>query len=233
MAERRAELLTAVCEELRVVGSTRNRDIRHAVVKQVFRSKLSVHVDEYPVGCLPLAGVAGHSVAVVKMRILHRIKLHLTASVHLDGHTPFGDPLHCSKFTVCQLHLRHGSGELNPVSGRKRPLLLTIDRDALLTAWIVALLCAVFHLDSKPIIRRIYLCHPRILSFGDAGLVGGAAIAQHIALVVTSGPHSVCSGEVLTWNKYLSLMLFFPDNALGLQLGMDRLIDLGTGAVVG
>src|SRR5450756_970244 len=82
MAERSAQFLTAVREELRVVGTTRNRDISHAVVKQVFRSKLSVHVDEYPVGSLPLARVAGHGVAVVKMRMLHKVKLHLSASVH-------------------------------------------------------------------------------------------------------------------------------------------------------
>jgi len=45
--ERSAQLLAAVREELRVVGTTRNRDIRHAVVEQVFCSKLGVHVDNW------------------------------------------------------------------------------------------------------------------------------------------------------------------------------------------
>src|SRR6202789_1780852 len=183
MSERSAQLLAAVCEELGVVGTTRNRDIRHAVVKQVFCSKFCVHVDKHPVGGLSLAGVTGHGVAVVEMWMLHRIKLNLAASVHLDGHTPFRDALYGAQFTIRQLHLRHRSGELHSVAGRERPLLFTVDGDALLTAWIVGLLSAVFHLDSEPIIRRIYLCHSRILALGDASLVRCATVAQDIALV--------------------------------------------------
>src|ERR1035441_7978036 len=117
MAERSAQLLAAVREELRVVCPARDGDIGHAVVEQVFCSKLSVHVDKDAVSGLSLAGVAGHGIAVVKMRMLHRIKLHLTASVHLDGHAPLGIALHCSKLPVSELQLRHGSGELHSVAG--------------------------------------------------------------------------------------------------------------------
>src|SRR5665213_2116625 len=216
MPQRRAQLLAVVGEDLRVVCAARNGNVGHAVVEQVFGSQLSIGVNQHPVGSLPLAGVAGHGVAVVKMRMLNRVKLHLTASVHLHGHAPLGDALHGAKLTVRQLHLRHGSGELHPVSGRKRPLLLTIDRDALLTAWIVALLGAILHLNSEPIVRRIYLCHSRILAFWDASLLRCATVAQHIALVVSSSPHAVGSGEVLARNKHLRWMLFFADNALRL-----------------
>lgn len=90
MAERSAQLLAAIREELRVVGTTRNRDIRHAVVKQVFCSKLSVHVDEYPVGGLPLARMTCDRVAMIEVRMRRRIKLDYTffwaASVHLQTH---------------------------------------------------------------------------------------------------------------------------------------------------
>jgi hypothetical protein len=119
-----------------------------------------------PVGGLPLAGVAGHGVAVVEVRMLHGVKLHLTASVHLDGHTAFGDALHRSKLAVRQLHLRHGRGELHSVSGRERPLLLHgrqrrpadgVDRSSSR--------CRL-QFDGEPVVRRIDLCHPRILAFG-------------------------------------------------------------------
>ena len=100
MPKSRSQLLPIVCEELRVVCPTRDSDVSHSVVEQVFRTKFRVHVDEHSVGCLSLAGVAGHGVAVVKMRVLHGVKLNLTASIHLDGHAAFVNAFHCAKFTV-------------------------------------------------------------------------------------------------------------------------------------
>src|ERR1035441_4730870 len=87
MAERRAELLTAVGEELGVIRSARDGDIGHTVVEQVFCSKLRVHVDKDAVGGLSLAGVAGYAVAMVKVRMLHRTELHLAAvkAIEIDG----------------------------------------------------------------------------------------------------------------------------------------------------
>ncbi len=61
MPERRAQLLAVVGEELRIVGAARDGDIGHAVVEQVFRAQLGVHMNENAVGSQSLARVAGHS----------------------------------------------------------------------------------------------------------------------------------------------------------------------------
>ena len=45
MAQRGGQLLAVVGEELRNVRAARNGDIRHAVVEQVFRAQLRVHMD--------------------------------------------------------------------------------------------------------------------------------------------------------------------------------------------
>src|SRR5271157_3536635 len=42
-----AELFAVVCENLRVIASTRNRDIGHAAVEQILCAHLSVHVSEH------------------------------------------------------------------------------------------------------------------------------------------------------------------------------------------
>jgi hypothetical protein len=43
-----------------------------------------------------------------------------------------------------------------------------------------------------------------------------AAVAQHIALVVSGRPYTIRSGEVLARYKHLGPMLFSADNALRL-----------------
>jgi hypothetical protein len=83
MPQRGSQLLAVVGEDLRVVCAARNGNVGHAVVKQVFRPQLGIDVDQYPVGGLSLAGMARHGVAVVEVRILHRIEFDLAASVHL------------------------------------------------------------------------------------------------------------------------------------------------------
>ena|SRR5665213_45706 len=57
MPERRAELLSAVSEQLHTVGPARDGNIGHTVVEQVFRAKFRVHVDEHAVGGLSMAGM--------------------------------------------------------------------------------------------------------------------------------------------------------------------------------
>jgi len=68
MPERRAELLSAVSEQLHVAGPARDGNIGHAVVEQVFRAKFRVHVDEHAISGLSLAGMTCDRVAMVRNR---------------------------------------------------------------------------------------------------------------------------------------------------------------------
>ncbi len=74
--------------DLGVIASTRDRDIGHAAVEQIFRTQLGVHVNQDAVGSLSLAGVARHCIAIVEMRTLVRNKLDRAATVHLKRSRP-------------------------------------------------------------------------------------------------------------------------------------------------
>ena len=81
-AQRHTQLLTVIGKELRIVSSTRDSNVSHAVVEQVFGSELGIDVDQHAVGSLALAGMAGHGIAVIEMRMRPWIKLHLSAAIH-------------------------------------------------------------------------------------------------------------------------------------------------------
>ena len=59
--ERRAQLLAVVGEQLCIVSAALDGGMDHAVVEQVFRDQLGVHMNENAVGSQSLARVAGHS----------------------------------------------------------------------------------------------------------------------------------------------------------------------------
>jgi len=105
---------------LGVVRSAGDGDVGHAVVEQVFRAKVGIDMYKHPVGGLLLAGVAGHGIAVVKMRMLLRIEADAAAAlIHLQLNPHIvRDALDSSQLRVRNLkvvRLRRG-GELKPVS---------------------------------------------------------------------------------------------------------------------
>lgn len=87
--------------------SARDGDIGHAVVEQVFRAQLRVHMDQHPLGGLPLAGVAGHGITVVEMRMLLRIEVDTaSALIHLQLNAPIvRNALDGSQLTVRNLQI--------------------------------------------------------------------------------------------------------------------------------
>src|SRR5271157_6372153 len=77
------QLLAVVCKNLRVPLSTRNRDIRHAAIEQVFRRQLRIHVNEYALGGLSLTGMAGDGIAVVEVRMALRLEIYAASAIEL------------------------------------------------------------------------------------------------------------------------------------------------------
>ena len=61
------QLLAVVGVELRVFGSTRDSDISHAAVEQVFCGQGGIDVNQYPFGSLSLARMARHPITVIEM----------------------------------------------------------------------------------------------------------------------------------------------------------------------
>ena len=132
VAESLRQFLTVVCKNLRVPLSTRNRDIRHAAIEQVSRGKLRIHVNEYAVGRLSLARIAGYGVAVVDVWMTLGLVVHVVPVIKLQPHRAVRrDVFHCTQFTVRNLQLMIGRGELDTVSNRECLLLLAIHRDAI------------------------------------------------------------------------------------------------------
>jgi hypothetical protein len=84
-AEFLPERLCVVRINLRVIASTRYRNVCHAAVEQILSALLGVHVNEDTVGSLSLAGVAGHGITVVEMRMLARIEFNHTPTFDLQA----------------------------------------------------------------------------------------------------------------------------------------------------
>ena len=70
---------------LRAIASARDRYIGHADIEQTLSAQLSVHMNLDPVCCLSLAGVAGHCIAMIQMRMLARVELDHAPTVHLQA----------------------------------------------------------------------------------------------------------------------------------------------------
>src|SRR5208282_2661699 len=73
---------------LGIIASTRDRDIGHAAVEQILGTQFGVHVNQDTVGSLSLAGVAGHGIAMIEMRMLVRIEFNHTPTVDLQAQPP-------------------------------------------------------------------------------------------------------------------------------------------------
>src|SRR5208282_6198340 len=102
-----------------------------------------------------------HGIAMIEMRMQTRIELQFAASVQLQTQpSVLADTLHCSQLAVRRLQPARGRGELHPVSGGERPLLVPIDGYTLLPPWIVASLRAVLQLDGQPVAGSVYALHP-------------------------------------------------------------------------
>src|SRR5580698_4483302 len=127
-AEFLSERLCVVRINLCVIASTRDSDIGHAAVEQILSAQLRVHVNQDTVGSLSLAGVAGHGIPMIEMRMLVRIEFNHTPTVDLQAQPPvFLDPLDGPQLAVRNFQLVGRRSELNAVAYRKTPHLLAED----------------------------------------------------------------------------------------------------------
>ena len=102
---------------LRVIASTRNSDIGHAAVEQILGTQFGVHVNQDTVGSLSLAGVAGHGITVVEMRMLGRIEFNGAATVHPEAQPPVSvDALDGPQLAVRNSEVVGRRSELNAVA---------------------------------------------------------------------------------------------------------------------
>jgi|CZKY01.1.fsa_nt_gi hypothetical protein len=68
------ERFAVVCEELPVVACTRHRNVGHTTVERTLSTQFGVHVNQNTVGGLSLAGMGGHSLAMIEMWIFTRVE---------------------------------------------------------------------------------------------------------------------------------------------------------------
>jgi hypothetical protein len=140
-AERLGELLPVTGEDLRIVRPARDSDISHAVVDEVPGSQFCVDVDEDAIRGLALAGMTGDGIAMIQVRMLSGVDAHASASVQPQAHsTIVGDALDSPELAVGDLQVIRRRSELDTVANRESLLLLPIDRNALLAAWVKRLI---------------------------------------------------------------------------------------------
>ena len=147
-AEFMAKCRCIVRENLRVMRAARNGNVGHAAVEQVFRAQFGVHMDQYAVGGLALAGMAGDGVAVVEMQVSVWIEIDGAATIHLQMQLPVvADALDGAQFAVCHFEVVGGRGELDAVALGEAAQFFTEYRNALLPARIVGSFRAVLQFD--------------------------------------------------------------------------------------
>src|SRR5208282_4475488 len=102
---------------LRVIASARDSDIGHAAVEQILSAQLGVHVNQDTVGSLSLAGVAGHGIPMIEMRMLVRIEFNHTPTVDLQAQPPVSvDALDGPQLAVRNSEVVGRRSELNAVA---------------------------------------------------------------------------------------------------------------------
>jgi hypothetical protein len=65
-----------------------SRGIRGHDDKENLSAQLGIHMNQDTVGSLSLTGVAGHGIAMVKMRMLAWVEFYRAATVHLQVQPP-------------------------------------------------------------------------------------------------------------------------------------------------
>ena len=103
--QRRPQSIPVIRKELGIVRSARHGDVGHAVIEKVLGPKLRIEMDKHTMGGLALAGMAGHGIAVIQVRMLRRVDLNGTPVIHLQSHPTLSDTLHRAQFTVRQFQL--------------------------------------------------------------------------------------------------------------------------------
>src|SRR5580704_15289344 len=102
---------------LGVMASARDSDIGHAAVEQILGTQFGVHVNQDTVGSLSLAGVAGHCISMVEMRMLGRVEFKGAATVHPEAQTPvFIDAFDGTQLAVRNSEVIGRRGKLNAVA---------------------------------------------------------------------------------------------------------------------
>jgi len=102
---------------LRVIASTRDRDIGHAAVEQILSAQLGVHVNQDTVGSLSLARVAGHGITMIEMQMLAQVEVDRAVTAHLRAQLPvFLDALDGPQLAVRNFQFVGRRGELDAVA---------------------------------------------------------------------------------------------------------------------
>ena len=94
-----------------------------------------------------------------------RIERYTPAAIHLQVHTPVvGEALDGAQLAVCNLEIVCRRGELDAVARSERLLLVTVERDTLLPAWVVGHFGAVGPRHGKRVGGGIDALHAGVLT---------------------------------------------------------------------
>src|SRR5208337_4415981 len=122
-------------------------------------------MNEYAVGCLPLARIAGNGIAVVEMRMALRIEIYNALVVQLQPYRSVRrDVFHCTQFTVRNFQFMIRRGELDTVSNRECLLLLAIHGDAPLAARVIGRFTPIHAQHREPILLSVDALYARVFT---------------------------------------------------------------------
>ena len=129
---------------------------------------IHIHIDKHSIRREPLAGVAGHGVAVVEIAHLPGVKGDGFSAVHLDRDLKavllFGrrrDVLDCAKVAVGHSKFLVGHGELEPVAHGNIAVDLSVDRDSFQPLRVIRDPLTVWFLDGQIVLCSVNVHNSR------------------------------------------------------------------------
>ena len=131
-----------------------------------------------------------------------------------------------NQFTVRNLQLMMGRGELDTVANRECLLLLAIHRDAHLSARVIGRFTSVHAEHGELIVVRFDALYARVFALLNASLPRTARVAQNVVDFVLLRPGTICAGHFLARHQRSYGALVSAHLTVRLQFCMDAPIDL-------
>src|SRR5437588_1610983 len=160
-------------------------------------------MDQYPVGGLALAAVAGNGIAIVQVGMFADIEFDSLPGVGLDSYVAVAVDLgNRSQFAVGNIQLAGRRSKLHAVAFGEFALGFTVDGDALQPARIIAQLASVLAFDGQLVFPAIDAGHGCIFTGLDAKHFAASGVTQHITGLILFSPSPVSAGEALARFQY-------------------------------
>ena len=180
---------------------------------------------------LPLARVAGHGIAIVKVRVLAEVEVDGFPGFQAKAEVSAGiDLLNVPKLSIGDVLTLERRRELDSLVFGKLPLFPVIDIDTLEPLGIVGNLLAVLTADGEEVFAFIDADDGRIFTLFDSYPAAASRVTNHIPRIVSVCPLPVRPRQFVAVYEDREGVVLAPNSALCLEAFVDMAVDLQGGS---